>query len=62
MNEDLHPAMWEDKGQVWQAVCSSKNDAKPELTLPDYAVGLRPPAKEIGVTAGTSQQSKMLRS
>lgn len=39
--------MWDDKGQVWQSVLCPKNDAKTELMLPTYAMGLRPPAKEI---------------
>lgn len=53
--------MWEDEGQVWQAVLCPKNDAKTKLMLPTYAMEL-PPAKEIGVTARPSHQSKMLRS
>jgi len=61
VNEDLHLPKWGDKGQVWQATLCPKNDAKTELMLPTYAVGLRPPAKEIGDTAGLSHQSKMLR-
>lgn len=42
--------MWEDKGQVWQAMLCPKNGAKTELTLPTYTMGLQPPAKESGVT------------